>query len=639
MSGIALFVPDDNSYFLATQLLQANPNHHIRLIKRIRTSEAVSEAQNAIALGSTIIVARGRQAHFIRQNTNIPVVEIQLTAQELGLLINRAKQLLNKDLLTVGLFGWGNMFCNTDHFNELFHIQLHTYHLESDSDWQTHISAAQAAHCDVIIGGRAIEQFDALMQIPHLYLSGTSESLSNALERAESLYQMSEIEQRNQAQFSAVLYSATNGIIQINSSGKVLLLNRTMEDMLDMHSESVLGKPFSALLPGIDIQKITEVLKGSLENYSGFVMHKTQKLLVVAEPIVVAKQIDGAIISCTNLVQVGASGQTPLKEQLLKGDIALANFDSLAALFPDLSPVLERAKIYALSPSPVLIEATYGPELEMLAQSIHNHSIRKSGPFICISISGMTEEQQSWALFGNPKTGDRGALLSANHGTLVIQAIDKLTLPLQYQLVKAIRQKKISYGTSLSQVKMVDLRIIATTGKNLSQLRKEFRFRSDLLFILKALRIRIPSLKDRPKDIEQMLDTFMKDFCRQYSRYHVLSDGARRAILSYSWEGNIIQLQAFCERMILTVQKRTISEDYVRELLAELYQQDSGIFDETFEDNIEDITDGPTMSGDPIYNLIVTTLQKNHGSRRQTAAELNMSTTTLWRKMKTYHIE
>ncbi len=311
-------------------------------------------------------------------------------------------------------------------------------------------------------------------------------------------------------------------------------------------------------------------------------------------------------------------------------------------MFPDLKPVLERARIYALSPSPMLIEATYGPELEMLTQSIHNQSIRKNGPFLVVSMSGLTEQQQDAVLFGNPRTGERGAIMDANQGTLVIHGIDKMPLWLQYQLVKVIRTKRVDYGAARSQVRSVDLRIIATTGKNLSMLRKKFQFRSDLLFMLKALRIRIPSLKDRPRDIEEMLNAFVRDFSSQYSSYHVLSEGAKRAILEYSWEGNVIQLQAFCERMILTVQKRTITEDYVKDLLRELYQQDSGIFDEPAELSFETETGEhliPQDDGDPIRSLIAATLKKNQGNRKKTAEELRMSTTTLWRKMKEYGIE
>ena len=641
MSGIALFVPDEDLLPMAEELLRKRPGHHVKIVKYIRSADAIQEARNVVNLDVDIIIARGQQAYYIRQNTSLPLVDIQLTAQELGLTINRGKALLGREHITIGLFGWSNMFCDTSHFEELFQIRLHTYLLESDADWQKYIVQARRDGCDLIIGSRSINQYDDLINMPHLYLRTTGESLGIAVDRAEALYNMAKQEQHNQAQFSAVLYSAASGIVKISDTGDVLLVNRHMEDILEMRADQIVGRPVFSLFPQLGEEKIRDVLSGAAENFSGFTECCGRRILVAVEPIAAAGQTDGAIISCTNLVQMKQGENLPMRGQLLKGNVALTTFEFLEHEFPDLKPVFDQARIYALSPSPMLIEATSGPELEMLAQSIHNESIRKNAPFVNVSLSGLSEQQQDLVLFGNPKTGERGAILDANHGTLMIQGIDKLPLPLQYQLVRVIRTRRLDYGISRSQVRSVDVRIIATTGKNLSMLRKNFQFRSDLLFVLKALRIRIPSLKDRPRDIEQMLDRFLRDFSRQYSSYHLLSDGARQAILSYSWEGNMIQLQAFCERMILTVQKRTITEEYVQKLLLEIYQQDSGIFDEPAELSFEtEPAENLWGAGeDPIRNLIASTLKKNRGNRKETAKELRMSTTTLWRKMKAYHLE
>ncbi len=640
MSGIAMFLPDEATRLLAEGLLEKRPGHHVKVVKAIKTGDAIQEARNAVNLDVDIMVARGQQAYYIRENTSIPLVEIQLTAQELGLTIAQGKELLGKEEITVGLFGWSNMFCDTSHFEELFHIRLHTYMLKEETDWQKYIKKAREDGCDLVIGSRGIDQYSDLMDIPHLYLVCTEESLSIAMDNAERLYRVAKLEQHNQAQLSAVLYSATGGILKLNDGGRVLLVNRNMEDILEKRSQEVVGTHVCELFPDVDQEQILQVLRGQTENYTGFSVCRGRRILLVVEPIVVAGQIDGAIVSCTNLVNL--KEELPMKEQLLKGNVALATFETMGEAFPDLRPVFERAKTYALSPSPMLIEAIYGPELEMLAQSIHNQSIRKNGPFLTVSLSGLTEQQQDVVLFGNPKTGERGALMDANHGTLVIHAIDKMPLWLQFQLVKVIRTKRVEYGASRSQVRSVDVRIISTTGKNLSMLRKNFQFRSDLLFMLKALRLRIPSLKERPRDVEVLLDTFVRDFSRQYSSYHVLSDGAKKAIMDYSWEGNVIQLQAFCERMILTVQRRTISEEYVKGLLQELYKQDSGIFDEPAELSFETENGEhlfPKEEGDPIRSLIAATLKKHGGSRKKTAAELKMSTTTLWRKMKEYGLE
>lgn len=339
---------------------------------------------------------------------------------------------------------------------------------------------------------------------------------------------------------------------------------------------------------------------------------------------------------------------------LLHGDPAVATFDMMEKLFVDLKPVIDRGRLYAKSSSPVLIEASAGPEMEMLAQSIHNESDRSKGPYSVVLLSGTTNEEQQHVLFGNPKTGHQGILLDCNHGTILIQGIDKLTLPMQAQLAHVIRTKRIMSQTNYSQYKYIDIRIIASTSKNLTELRNHFLFRSDLLFTFRALRLRIPKLRDRPRDIENMLNFYFEDYNNQYGLHHVLTDSAHEAILKYPWDSNIMQLQAFCERMVLTADSAKIDLKYVQDLFHELYESDSGIYDTNRnqkdsgkqsveyterEMNQPDYLPEVPQSNDVFRDLIVSYLKKNHGNRKMTARDLGISTTTLWRKIHYYHLE
>ena len=358
---------------------------------------------------------------------------------------------------------------------------------------------------------------------------------------------------------------------------------------------------------------------------------------------------------------------------LLHGDPAVANFDMLEKLFVDLRPELDKARVYARSSSPVLIEAGAGPELEMLAQAIHNGSDRKGQSYAFISLSGTTNEDQNRLLFGDPRMNRQGAILDSNHGTLMIQGIDKLTLPMQSQLARVIRTKRVMSQTNYSQYRYVDVRIIGCTSKNLTKLRNQFLFRSDLLFTFRALRLRIPKLKDRPNDVTNMLDFYFNDFNAQYKTHHTLTKNARDIIINYPWESTISQLSAFCERMILTAPESTINGAYVSSLLEELYEQDSAIYDSVPSDEekireevlprslsdhfeasgsktlttsknsdrfyTQDITGAVPENNDVYRDLIVRCLRENKGNRKLTAAQLGISTTTLWRKLKYYHLD
>lgn len=642
MSGIALFVPSDEMYEQAQEILREKENHVV-IVKKITTEEAVTEAQRAISEGVNIIVARGRQAMEIRHHTNVAVAEIMMTAQELGLLVIKAKDIVGKKYPRIGIFGWGDMLCDTTYFNQMYQVDLKRYQLKDRKEWRNTIEQAMKDQLDIVIGGEAALEGGRQAGVPGLYLSSTGEAIKMALKNAESLYYMSEIEQHNYAQFSTILDSSFSGIIKVSVSGKILVMNRVMEQIIGCTQEQAVGQPVTRILKGLEEAELKLVLDGKTDNYSTFLTIQEQSVVVSIEAIVVGKRIDGVIVSCNRLKRLDMNDKDVMKEQYLRGYVAYGTFDDISRNLKGMRKVVDLAKLYAQSSSPMLVEAISGPELEAVVQGIHNYSMRRNGPFIMINMAGMTQDEQMRTLFGYPGTGkhdgEPGMIAEANHGTLVIQGIDKVTLPNQYKLARLIRTKRLARGSRLEDTQMIDTRIIACTAKNLTELRGNFQFRSDLYFTLKSLRLKIPNLKDRREDVEYLLDTFTRKYMEQYSRYHVMTAGARRVLLEYPWEGNSIQLEAFCERMILTVGRRTITEEYVRDLLDELYHQDGSIYAAALAEAAALSREGETGGDNTELSMLKSTLHKYNGNRTLTAKEMGISTTTLWRKLKKYGLD
>lgn len=635
MSGIALFVPTKEMYIQAEKILNQSKDSHISKMQVTQTANAVAQAGNAITHGTSIIIAMGRQAIEIKNNTNVTVTNIIITAQELGLLIMKAKGLINKEHITIGLFGWGDMFCDTTYFDQLYDIKLKRYDLHEYEEWRNVILKSVDDQLDIIIGDRDTLECAKQVGIPGIHLSGTGESIAVAICTAESLFHMAETEKHSYAQFSTVLDSSSNGIIKLGTNGRILIINKSMEAIVGQSSELLVGLTGDQLFPELKPEKINSILNGTLDNYSTLLTYKGQELVLITEPITVENRIEGAIMSFNRLRCVGAADKALMEKQFLSGHVARATFEDISQNLRGLDQPIELAKLYALSSSPMLIESLSGPELEVITQGIHNYGMRKNFSFIKINMAGMTENQQFKALFGNPGTNEKGALLNADQGTLVIQSIDKLSLPIQYNFIKSIRSKRLTSDQNPANFKSFDTRIIACTAKNLTELRKQFLFRSDLYFTLNSLKLKIPNLKDRPEDVAYLLDTFTRQYMQQYSRFHILSGRAKKLLLDYPWEGNSIQMQCFCERMILTAQSRNITEEYVLSLLDELYHKNTGIYGETTEAEAKN-KDQTEQSIDPMLNLIENTLKKYRGSRKLAAKELKISTTTLWRKMKKY---
>ncbi len=627
MSEITLFVPREEMLHQAHDILHVE-NYSIKDMKVIASADAVSEARSALAKGTSIIIARGYQASLIQYYTNIPVVEIKITGQEMGLLITKAKKIIKKSRPVIGVVGFNNMFCDMTHFNQIYDIELRTYLVSNPDELGVAINEAINDNLDIIIGGDNAITAASRAGIPSLFLSSTEDSIREAFKVAENMKYAADIEKRSMAQIETLLDYSFSGIVKMNQSGEIVVINKIMEEILGKASAEVEGKPVIDVFKDIDKDKLEATLNEGNEIYSTFLRVNDNALVIIVAPIKVDHRIEGAILSCHKVKKIKEVEADILRERYLYGYIAQGTLEDIPHKSKSMKKNIALAKIYAQSNSPILIYGEIGTEKELFAQGIHNNSLRKNGPFISTNCIGMREEMQTEILFGGTKESEKdtqqGALIAANHGTVLISEIDKLSLSTQYRLYKMIRYKTL-IRNDIVRTMSIDVKIIATTSKNLSVLVTQGLFREDLYYLLCGLTIDVDPIRNRPEDLEYLIDNYVKIYCDLYSRYHVLTAGAKQRMLTYPWYGNLIQLESFCDRMILAAGHRSIDEAYVTELLDELYPivQQQGNSKEKL-----------VIYKDPEAIAISQVLEKHNGNRTLAAEELGISKTTLWRHMK-----
>lgn len=635
MKGIALFAPDKKSFEQANEIL-SKESCLVKECKLIETAHVVEEAEAVLAADVDIIIARGRQATAIQKHTKAIVVEICLTAQELGLLIMEAKKLVGKECPRIGLFGWGNTLSDTSHFNELYQVDLCRYILHDEEDQVNGILAVERDGLDVVIAGEGMLRAAEAYGIPGVYLAGTGESLLMAIRSAENTLRVLEKQQYSEKQLAYALDVMKQGVVKLDKEGNISFINATMEKLLRVHREKVVGHHYSKYLKGMDEERMNSVFYQNSEGCTFFYKYHGDELFVMVDPVTIGTVNDGALLLFNTAASVEKFKIEKDNLPVMEGEWVCRTFDDINKNMKNLQEVVEKAKLFAKSSSPILIEGGAGIEMEIICEGIHSFGNRSQGPYFMINITGLDEEQQRKMLFGehSVEKDEPGMIEKAHRGTLVLGSVDKLSLQNQYKLVQCIRNKVLPDTGN-----WVDTRIIAYSSKNLSELREKFLFRADLFFVLKSLKLRIPSLKERREDVNSLLDEYMKRYMKIYERYHVLTGGARKVLLEYPWEGNSAQLQSFCERMILTANKRTITEEYVRKLLDELYEAEKYFSDNGLETGFAESGTYSDEKSDPMRNLIDQTLRKYNGNRTLTAKELRISTTTLWRKMKKYGLD
>lgn len=639
MAGIAFFAPDQGVYDMAKEVLAENPGN-ISLLKKIEGGpDAVAEARKAVSDGITIIIARGRQARLIEQYTNITVIHIVLTAQEMGLLVMDLKEKIGKEHPRIGLVGDPNMFCDTTCFDQLFGVQLFRYYLDEGYNFQKVLTDGIFEELDGIIGGADVLAYTKNFRNDNIalgYFYSTMESVRNAIIQAEALYQAIQKEKSNSVRFAAAMEGAVNGMLQVDKKGAITVMNHAMELMLRQSITDVKGKAVTAVLGDMDKKEVEKVLGSTKETYCSIACIGRERVMIMMTPIVIADQADGAIISCNKIKRPVSADETKrMKDQYLCGYIAKHSFSDIEYLSQGMPKTVQLAKCYAISDSPVIIWGNPGDEREEMAQAIHNHSLRKSGAYISVNIAGLSDEAQIDLLFGkrflNPDSREqtKGALLAAENGTLCINALDKMGTRTQYFLNNIIQNNTLLYN-DLDRIQNVNTRLIGTTTKDMRKLLEMGLFRDDLYYAFCSMALRIPPLRERKQDIERLVTIYISHYVEKYSTFHVLTDNAKRILIEYSWKGNLVQLKHFCERCVLTSGRRIMTDRYVMELLEELYGR---------EEQVPGLEAGNRNMEEADRELLYLTLQKYNGNKTLTAKALDISTTTLWRRLKKYGID
>jgi DNA-binding NtrC family response regulator len=262
------------------------------------------------------------------------------------------------------------------------------------------------------------------------------------------------------------------------------------------------------------------------------------------------------------LLLVGrAVGQRRLVAEyhLLKAEAALRRgMPEIVGTAPALKKVTLAVQRAAGSDVTVLLEGESGTGKELFARAVHALSPRSAGPFVAINCAAIPEALLESELFGHEKgafTGAVGRKLGrfevADGGTILLDEIGDLSLPLQAKILRAIEDRSFERVGGTATIR-VDVRVVAATNRNLRAAVAARRFREDLYFRLAVFPITIPPLRDRPEDILLLARHFIERFCREMNKpVMVMADAAQDQLREYPWPGNVRELQNCIERAVI----------------------------------------------------------------------------------------
>lgn len=313
-------------------------------------------------------------------------------------------------------------------------------------------------------------------------------------------------------------------------------------------------------------------------------------------------------------------------------------FDGVIGSSPKMHEVIQLLMRIAPTNATVLIQGETGTGKELVAQSIHQNSPRKTKPFVALNCAALSENILESELFGHVRgaftdaSTDRvGKFEYAQGGTLFLDEVGDMPLATQIKLLRVLENSEITRVGSNEPIK-VNVRILSATNRNLEKQIAAGTFRSDLYHRLKVVTVVLPRLVERSQDIPLLIEHFMKQFGKRHDKQiKSMTTAARRQLMAFDWPGNVRQLRNVIESMVVVDYDGVLDTD---DLPAELSAPAESIGDEPPKTNLASLV-GKSL--EEIERLFIEeTLKLTGGNREEAARMLGIGERTLYRKIKEY---
>jgi len=299
---------------------------------------------------------------------------------------------------------------------------------------------------------------------------------------------------------------------------------------------------------------------------------------------------------------------------------------------PAICSLLDTITMVAPTDANVLIAGESGTGKELVSSAIHYNSLRKHQAFVRINCAAITESLLESELFGHEKGSFTGAdkkregkFLKANKGSILLDEIGEMSLAMQAKLLRVIQEKEITPVGSDRNIK-TDVRIIASTNKDLKKMSEQGSFRQDLYFRLNVVNVEIPPLRERNEDIPNLALHFLQIFSKKNHRdIKGFAPEAMDAMIRYGWEGNVRELSNCVERAVVLARSDYITIDDLS-------------FIQT--DDMDSIESGANLENIKLSHIeekaIISTLESAGGNKSEASRRLGITRKTLLKKLKQY---
>jgi len=625
---IVLIAPYEELYDLAIEVtkdLDLNLDIHIELGE---LSEGVKLAKYWESKGAEVVISRGGTYNMIKEEVSIPTVEIKVNAYD----VLRQFHGLVGYKKTIGIGGYRNVIYGCDVIEDVLGVNLIKVEIETEKSGFFQVAKVINQYgINIFIGDTIGAESAAKLGLESRLIKSGKEAIAYSINEAFRIAEALRVEKARSEQIRMIIDFVHDGVVAVDRKGKITVLNKIAQEIFKRNSAQSLGEKIEKVIPNT---KLYQVMESGVPQLDCLQDVEDIKIATNRVPIVVDNKVLGAVATFKDVTLLQKTEQKIRRKLSDKGFVAKYNFDNIIYKSKNMEEVLAQAKKYAKLESTITIFGETGTGKELFAQSIHNNSSRKRGPFVAINCAALTENLLESELFGYAegaftgarKGGKIGLFELAHNGTIFLDEIGDVSLNLQSSLLRVLQEKKVM-RIGDDKLIPIDVRIICATNKDLLKQVDDGKFREDLFYRINVLPITIPPLRERIEDIEVLVPHFIRKYSiKNKKKIMGITDKAMYQLKTQTYNGNVRELESIIERACALC-----DEDMITEMSIKFYQR-------VRENKSNEIKNADSIEIKPLKHMelkyIKMALEKSGGNVSQTAKKLGINRSTLWRKLK-----
>lgn len=589
--------------------------------------------------GAKVIIGGGLGYKSTLNTVKIPVIPLNIKLMDLLEALKIASNYSKKIILVLG---YEEVDFNYSSWSSILNIKVIEEWFSSKYEIRRKVLKYINEKDNVVIVGSGIScSFAREYNMECVFINASEESIKEAIEYSKTfLYSLKREKFYNEVLLN-VLDCVKDGMIAIDTNGKIILLNENAKKILNPSKQQVLNKYIINIFPHmrwlLDSLNPKESNKTKIRNINNLVIN-TKTILIKVD-----KQVMGSIAILQDITKIQSLERKIKADLKEKGLTAKYTFKDYIYKDKITEEFIFEAKKIGKTDYTVLIHGESGCGKEVIAQSIHNISNRKNNPFVAINCATICESLLESELFGyeegaftGAKKGGKPGLFELAHGgTVFLDEINSLPINIQTKLLRVIEEKTIMRMGS-DYVIPLDIRIIAATNEELNPRKIENKtFRADLFYRLSSLEINIPALRERKEDIVHLFEYFVNDMLEKNSFNNLnsinknfkLSDLQINKLEMYDWPGNIRELKNLAQKYIITgkINITNNKDEGVEKFINTENKKYNGLDYKNINKNIKEINKY-------VESKVIDMLLEQGLSKVEIANILGISRTSLWKK-------